>query len=244
MDLIKVILMENSNFIRNALENILFDGFNVDIIGEATSSDELLKLHKLHLADIILLEDTIIYINGILAIKEILRKHPTLKFIAVVEHCGELYKTLLKEVVLKGCIYRNSISTDIIEVISSVKAGNLYFQEEIILRSGARKSNTEEKGSLSDVKTWNILIYPKEDLVKKDINMVFILKNLFALGEYKISNCSPIGHTSEFWNIFLITAKPFEEIDNALASVREFCKIAEVANFNIFEADSLKNHNQ
>lgn len=97
----------------------------------------------------------------------------------------------------------------------------------------------EEKNDQGVIKTWNILFYPGEELVKRCINMLYTFQDLFALGEYKISGYSPNHNEIEFWNIFLVTEHSYDDIENALMFVMDFCKITEIANFNIFDAVSL-----
>jgi two-component system chemotaxis sensor kinase CheA len=70
------------------------------------------------------------------------------------------------------------------------------------------------------------------------------LQDLFALGEYKMSSYSSNNNEIEFWNIFLVTEKPYEEIENALMFVMDFCKITKIANFNIFDFTSLESRNE
>ncbi len=105
------------------------------------------------------------------------------------------------------------------------------------------ENQSEPQKKVSGVRTWNILFYPGEELIKRCVNMLYTLQDLAALGEFRISGYSPNENEVRFWNIFLITACSCEEIENALMFVMDFCKITEIANFNIFESEALEKRN-
>jgi two-component system, chemotaxis family, sensor kinase CheA len=83
--------------------------------------------------------------------------------------------------------------------------------------------------------SWNILFYPDEQLVKRAINLVYVFQDLFALGNWKIYKQPFSSKTSQYWSIFLVTDKPYEEIEDALLFVMDYCKITKVADYNIFD---------
>jgi two-component system chemotaxis sensor kinase CheA len=97
-----------------------------------------------------------------------------------------------------------------------------------------------KKNETSGVRTWNILFYPSEELIKRCVNMLYTLQDLFALGEYRITSYSADQNETEFWNIFLVTEKSYQDIENALMFVMDVCKITEIANFNIFDSGSFE----
>lgn len=83
--------------------------------------------------------------------------------------------------------------------------------------------------------SWNILFYPDEQLVKRAINLIYVFQDLFALGEWKIYNQPFSSDEKQYWSIFLVTDKPYDEIEDALLFVMDYCKITKVADFNMFD---------
>lgn len=88
--------------------------------------------------------------------------------------------------------------------------------------------------------TWSIIFYPSDELVKRCVNMSYTFHDLFILGDYHISSSPFETGSGPFWTIFLVTEKPFSEIEDALMFVTDYCKIIMVADFDIFEAESLE----
>ncbi|HOT15654.1 MAG TPA: chemotaxis protein CheA [Bacteroidales bacterium] len=105
-------------------------------------------------------------------------------------------------------------------------------------------SNKPTTGNIDKKATWNILFYPNEELIKRCVNMAYTFHDLFALGEYKISSKPFNNSEGEFWSIFLVTDQPFEEIENALMFVMDYCKISKVADFDIFNPTELEKRDE
>lgn len=135
-----------------------------------------------------------------------------------------------EEFVNKNNIKRHQL---LIEIISTLK-GSLADSDENI------QPEIVDDTDLNNLKTWNILFYPNEKLIKRCINMIYTFQDLFALGEYRISELPFNQSDKQYWSIFLITNQPYDEIENALMFVLDFCKIIQVANFNILDSEALK----
>ncbi|MFT3738226.1 MAG: chemotaxis protein CheA [Breznakibacter sp.] len=89
--------------------------------------------------------------------------------------------------------------------------------------------------------TWQIQLTPSDDLIKRCINMYYTLQDLFALGKHQILNQQTSPNEGESWNIILVTGQSYEEIENALMFVLDYCKISKIADFDIFDEHSLHN---
>jgi two-component system chemotaxis sensor kinase CheA len=94
---------------------------------------------------------------------------------------------------------------------------------------------------LNNIKTWNILFYPNDELIKRCINLIYTFQDLFALGEYRIYEYPFHQKEIQFWSIILVTEQPYQEIENALMFVLDYCKIIQLANFNILDPVALEN---
>lgn len=83
--------------------------------------------------------------------------------------------------------------------------------------------------------TWNILFYPNDKLIERAVNLIYTFQDLFALGKYKISNRPLQIDSDQFWSIFLVTDKPYDEIESALMFIMDYCNISKIAEFDIFD---------
>lgn len=88
--------------------------------------------------------------------------------------------------------------------------------------------------------TWQILIYPDESLIHRGINLSFILSDLHQLGYCNIlSNLE--DNIITYWNIFIVTSKGKEAIEDALIFILDSCRINKIANYDIFnEQESIE----
>ncbi len=105
----------------------------------------------------------------------------------------------------------------------------------------SRKTSVEDKGTDKSIATWNIIFYPDEEIVLRCINLMYVFQDLFELGTYKIINHPFDSEENSYWSIFLITEESLEEIENVLLFVMDYCKISKIADFDIFNTDSLNN---
>lgn len=92
--------------------------------------------------------------------------------------------------------------------------------------------------SISNISTWHILFNPDESIIKRCINLSITFHDLFLLGQYKIHPPNA-EHSSVYWNIFLITDKGYDDIEDALIFVMDYCKVQKIADFNIFNEEDL-----
>ncbi len=88
--------------------------------------------------------------------------------------------------------------------------------------------------------SWNILFYPSDHIIDRAINLVYTFQDLFMLGEYKINNSPLEIDDTQIWSIFLVTDKSYNEIEDALMFIMDYCKINKLADFDIFEPFALE----
>lgn len=87
--------------------------------------------------------------------------------------------------------------------------------------------------------TYNILFYPDESIIKRNINLVAQFRDLFALGQYSIVHPHFITE-GEHWSIFLVTDKGLDDIEDALFFILDDCKITKIADFDVFNEEKLE----
>ncbi|HEX3010249.1 MAG TPA: chemotaxis protein CheA, partial [Bacteroidales bacterium] len=91
------------------------------------------------------------------------------------------------------------------------------------------------------VATWHIIFYPDENLIFRGINLSIILSDLSSIGNYRIeSNIE--DNVVSFWSIFIVTDKDRNAIEDILLFVLDNCKIVKVADYDIYNKESLQEH--
>ncbi len=87
-------------------------------------------------------------------------------------------------------------------------------------------------------RTWQILITPNDSLLFQNINLLNTFSDLYKLGEYKI-DIPDLEDDMVHWAIYLVTDKNYGDIEDALVSVMEYCKIQLIADFDIFNKEEI-----
>ena len=89
------------------------------------------------------------------------------------------------------------------------------------------------------LKTFQILFNPDETIIQRAINLSITFHDLFELGEYHIHAPSKYSKSTN-WAIFLITEASYDDIEDSLMFVMDYCKISMVADFDIFAEENLE----
>lgn len=124
---------------------------------------------------------------------------------------------------------------------STIKNALSNFHQNIIFNI----SEYKEIGQISDtvnIITWQIIFYPEENLIFRGVNIALIISDLQGLGKCNIhSNYEDEEIIS--WNIFVVTDKGKDAIEDILLFINDNCKINKIANFDIFDEDQLSKRN-
>ncbi len=141
-------------------------------------------------------------------------------------------RNLLDDESQEGAAHIENHNT-LLQSIAQLK-GNSAVAE--VLKSEISHSTIKQEEQKTE--TWNILFYPDEEIVLRCINLMYVFQDLFELGDYKI-NHHPFGtEDNPYWSIFLMTSQGYDEIENVLLFVMDYCKITKVADFDIFNAEA------
>jgi len=143
---------------------------------------------------------------------------------------GDHIRTLLKDETLSDQNNQKThkrLKEEINKIIS--KSGNAPLELIPIRKIDL---NTEQ------IRTWQILFTPSEEIVHRSINILYTLSDLLSMGESRIQTPDENGFEN-FWSIFLVTDKTLADLEDALIFVMDYCKIQLIANFDIFKEEEL-----
>ena len=83
--------------------------------------------------------------------------------------------------------------------------------------------------------TWHVLFYPSDEIVDRAINLVYTFHDLFLLGDYKINSQPFQDGNEQCWSIFLVTDKEYDQLEEALLFIMDYCRIIKIADYNLFD---------
>jgi len=117
--------------------------------------------------------------------------------------------------------------------------------QQIIDGTGIQKTKEPVKKKIkksdSAFATWQITFIPEEAIITRCINLVYTFKDLFALGSYKIVQNEPYQEKTKF-TVFLYTDKLYDDIEDALLFIMDYCKVTKIADYDIFDNEALEKH--
>jgi two-component system, chemotaxis family, sensor kinase CheA len=93
------------------------------------------------------------------------------------------------------------------------------------------------------IQTWQILLYPDEEMLFRGINLTYIIGDLFTLGKCIIHSNAENDNIT-FWSIFIITEKGKDAIEDIIIFISDYCKLNKIADFDIFNEDELLRKNK
>nr|WP_321411726.1 chemotaxis protein CheA [uncultured Carboxylicivirga sp.] len=88
----------------------------------------------------------------------------------------------------------------------------------------------------SNIVTYNVILHTHQSVVDRRINLFYAIKDLAVIGEIKNISSLPVqDDEEERWSIFIVGEFSFDDIEEALMFVYEYCIIRKVADYDIFD---------
>lgn len=129
--MIRVVIIDDHNLVREAWALLLNRDPNLSIIGTCDNGEEGIALCKEHNPDVVLMDINMTPINGIEATKAIREFSSAIKVIGISIHTDLPYLNALMQAGANGYVTKNSPSEEMIRAIMLVMEGKRYFCREI-----------------------------------------------------------------------------------------------------------------
>ena len=141
--MIKVVIVDDHKMVIDGMSLLLQNQPDIEVIGNALSGEEAIKLISKITPDVVLLDINMPGINGIETCKEMLKIQPQLKIIAISMHKESSLIKLMLSNGAKGYVLKNAGQDEVVEAIKEVYQGKTYLDEtvnEIIVNSVTKSS--------------------------------------------------------------------------------------------------------
>lgn len=122
----RILIADDHAVLRSGLKMMLNSQEDMEVVGEASSDTETVRLSEQHQPDIILLDITMPEHGGIRIIPEIKKKSPQSRILVLTMHDDDSY---LKDVLKaggNGYIIKKAADTDLLSAIRAVARGESY----------------------------------------------------------------------------------------------------------------------
>jgi len=131
MEIIRILIVDDHKLIIDGIKSMLHNISEIEIVGEASDGKEAVDKALDLKPDVIIMDISMPFLNGIEASQLILESLKGVKIIALSQHEDDEYILKILEVGAYGYLSKNSKKTEFVEAINSVINGNKYFNKRI-----------------------------------------------------------------------------------------------------------------
>lgn len=177
MEKIKIFLVDDHKIVRDGIKSLISDSPSIQIIGEASSGEELLEKLKILNPDIILLDINLPDTTGIELTKQITEENPSVKILILSMHMSEEFICNAIEAGAKGYLPKTTSQEELLNALNKINNGGEYYNNdvsEILLKSYIKKTKNASKNKIDKQITLTkreteILKYFAEGLTNQEI---------------------------------------------------------------------------
>ena len=155
--MIKLVLVDDHQLVRDGIKALIADEEDIQIIGEASSGKELFEFLQVKIPDIVILDISLPDISGIEIARRITETHSKVRVLMLSMYTNEEFILNALKAGARGYLPKNANRDELLEAIRAIYKGEEYYNElisNIMIRSFIRKSKDPQ---------------PEED--KKDVSL-------------------------------------------------------------------------
>lgn len=130
--MIKVLVADDQELIRESLKAVLNDQLDINVIGTAQNGQEVLELVKKTKPDIILMDVRMPIIDGVQCTKIIKQSHPNIKIIILTTFDDDKYLSDAIKFGAQGYLLKGESIKDIVSAIRQTYEGNITLSQQAI----------------------------------------------------------------------------------------------------------------
>ncbi|HEU19817.1 MAG TPA: response regulator transcription factor [Deltaproteobacteria bacterium] len=169
---IKIILADDHKIVRDGLRTLIQREPDMDFIAEAEDGKSVVELVQQLLPDLVIMDIVMPNMNGVDATREIIRKHPAVKVIALSMHSDKRFVTGMLEAGASGYLLKDCAFDELATAVRAVMSNRTYLSPRITDRVINRHDGLNKNSSSSTVLTvreGEILRFLADGIPSKDI---------------------------------------------------------------------------
>src|SRR5687767_13036158 len=147
-----VLLVDDHPFVREGIRSFLSDLPDFEVVGEASSGVEALKLAEQHEPDFILLDINMPGINGLEAVGQLRKSTPDAKILILTVHNSREYVLHVAKSGAHGYILKEAPPEELLQAMQAIRSGQKYYSPAVAgyvfdeyERPGGSKKEKQEK---------------------------------------------------------------------------------------------------
>jgi len=131
MNALKLLIVDDHPMVRLGLKSLLEGVREVEIINEAVDGDEAIAKVSANNYDVIIMDIKMPKKDGIEATREIVKKYPAARIIALSMMDEQDYIVKMLQAGAKGYLLKNSSKEELLKAVLAVSKGDNYFSHEV-----------------------------------------------------------------------------------------------------------------
>jgi len=130
-DKISVLLVDDHALVRRGFRRILDDDESLEVVGEASSGIEAVRLAGKLRPQVIVMDCALPEMNGLEATKKILQSHPETAILMLSMHSEDTLVRQALDAGARGYVLKNAMELDLASAIKSVAAGKSVIDPQV-----------------------------------------------------------------------------------------------------------------
>lgn len=169
--MIKILVVDDHDLVRTGISRMLADVSGLQIVGEAASGEEALKMARELEPEVVLMDVKMPGIGGLEATRKLQRTNPEVRVIAVTVCEEEPFPSRLLQAGASGYITKGAALDEMVKAIRLVHSGQRYIGPEIAQQLALKQFNRDGKGS------------PFDELSERELQIAMMIVNCHKVQE-------------------------------------------------------------
>ena len=128
----RVVIADDHRIVRDGLRWMLSEDQEVEVVGEASSGEELLGVLDEIPVDVVLLDVRMPGMSGLEALAEISERYPQVRVVVLSMHDQESYVRRAIELVAAGYLLKNTGRDELVHALRTVTEGGSYLHGDLV----------------------------------------------------------------------------------------------------------------
>jgi DNA-binding NarL/FixJ family response regulator len=126
-----VLLVDDHPFVREGIRSFLSEQPGFQVIGEASTGDEALRLAQQHQPDFVLLDINMPGMNGLEAVGQLRRTAPNAKILILTVHNSREYVLHVARSGAHGYILKEAPPEELLQAMKAIQQGQRYYSQAV-----------------------------------------------------------------------------------------------------------------
>jgi DNA-binding NarL/FixJ family response regulator len=143
-----VLLVDDHPFVREGIRSFLSDLPDFEVVGEASTGTEALRMAEQHKPDFILLDINMPEINGLEAVGQLRKSTPGAKILILTVHNSREYVLHIAKSGAHGYILKEAPPEELLQAMQAIRNGQKYYSSAVagyVMDEYERSSNKKDR---------------------------------------------------------------------------------------------------